>query len=260
MRHRQRIDFGHFGHGVQARSFCLLDRQLLSGIGALVGPTSPAGRPVVCLGITTDRLVGRTLLSRLCLFRALTSLGRLRLCLKFSLGLSDPLQLTGTGLRFLVQLIALLAVAVLAVLLGVGQFGLAEQGSHLALQLPLTLEHPLVAHGLVLAGVGPEFGAIQRYMSQAHQPCLLTDLEHLDEQRGPGIQVTAPEIGDPAVVWLLVTSQDPEGGVLPAGLLDLPGAGQSNAVGVQEQHHHHSRVVRLLTTGILLAVVGADLT
>jgi len=117
-----------------------------------------------------------------------------------------------------------------------------------------------MAHGLVFAGVGAEFGAIQRHMAQAHQPRLLTHLEHLDKQSGQGSQVTAAEIADPAVVRLLVAGQHPEGGVLPAGLLDLAGAGQPNAVGVQEQPHHHSRLVGLLPPRILLAVVGVDLT
>jgi len=62
------------------------------------------------------------------------------------------------------------------------------------------------------------------------------------------------------VVRLLIASQQPEGGVLPAGLLDLAGAGQPDAVGVQEQHHHHSRLVRLLASWILLAVEGVGLT
>jgi len=79
------------------------------------------------------------------------------------------------------------------------------------------------------------------------------------DKAGQGIEVTAPEIADPAVVRLLVAGQDAEGGVLPAGLLDLSGAGQPDAVGVQEQHHHHPGLVRLLTPWVLLPVDGVDL-
>jgi hypothetical protein len=45
----------------------------------------------------------------------------------------------------------------------------------------------------------------------------------------------------------------------PAGLLDLARAWQPNAVGVQEQQHHHSRLVGLLAPRILLPVDGVDL-
>ena len=112
----------------------------------------------------------------------------------------------------------------------------------------------------MFAGIGAEFGAIQCHMAQAHQPGLLADLEHLDEQASQGAQMAAAEVTDPAVVRLLVARQHPEGGVLPAGFLDLARAGQSDAVGVKEQHHHHPRLVRLLAAGILLAVVSVDLT
>jgi hypothetical protein len=71
--------------------------------------------------------------------------------------------------------------------------------------------------------------------------------------------VTAAEVVDPAVIGLLVAGQHPEGGVLPASLLDLAGARHPDAVGIQEQQHHHPRLVGLLATGILLAVVGVDL-
>ena len=71
--------------------------------------------------------------------------------------------------------------------------------------------------------------------------------------------MTATEIADPAVVRLLIAGQHPEGDVFPAGLLDLARAGQPNAVGVQEQHRHHSRLVGLLAPRILLPVDGVDL-
>ena len=70
-------------------------------------------------------------------------LGRSRLSLEFGLDLADPLESIGATVQFLRQLVAPLALAVLAVLLGVDQLGLAQQGTHLALQLPLGSEHPL---------------------------------------------------------------------------------------------------------------------
>lgn len=123
-----------------------------------------------------------------------------------------------------------------------------------------------MAHGLVFAGIGPELGAIQRHRPQANQPCLLAQPQYLNEQSGQLIKMSATEISDPSVVWLLVPGQHPESGDLPASLLDLPGAGQSNAVGVQEHHHQplrgrlrlHPGLVRLLTPWALLPVDGMD--
>lgn len=60
------------------------------------------------------------------------------------------------------------------------------------------------------------------------------------------------------MVGLLVAGQDPEGGVLPASLLNLAGAGQPDAVGIQEQHHNHSGLIGLFAPRILLAVDGVD--
>jgi hypothetical protein len=63
---------------------------------------------------------------------------------------------------------------------------------------------------------------------------------------------------NPAVVRLLVAGQHADGGVLQTGLLDLPGAGRPDAVGVQEQHHHHPGLVDHLIPRILLPVDGVD--
>lgn len=54
---------------------------------------------------------------------------------------------------------------------------------------------------------------------------------------------------DAAVVGLLVACENPESSVLPANLLDPAGAGQPDAVGVQEQGRHHPRVVGLFPAG-----------
>lgn len=70
--------------------------------------------------------------------------------------------------------------------------------------------------------------------------------------------MTAPEVADPAVVGLLAAGQYPEGSVFPAGCLNLPGDGQRDAVGVQQQDHHHPGVVCLLDPRILLTVEDVD--
>jgi hypothetical protein len=103
------------------------------------------------------------------------------------------------------EITAQLPLAVALVLLGIQDFGPAHQGVDLLLQLLLRPEHPLVAHGLVLGGIGLHLGAIQRHMAQAHYP---------------GIEVAAPELTDAAVIRLLVPCQHPEGQILVAGALD----------------------------------------
>ena len=111
-----------------------------------------------------------------------------------------------------------------------------------------------MAHGLVFAGIGFDLGAIQGHMAEAHQPCLLAQPQNLNKEPSQSTKVAAAEIADPAVVGLLVTGEHAEGCVFPAGFLDLARAGHPDAVGVQEQHNHHSRVIRLLPAWILLPV------
>jgi hypothetical protein len=110
----------------------------------------------------------------------------------------------------------------------------------------------------VLADIGSHLGAIEGYLAQAHQPCHLTHPEHLNEQVGQSAQVPPAKITNAAMVRLLDTGQHAEGRIVPAGLLDLAGAGNSGAVGVQKQYHHHSRVVGLLSPRVLLPVDGVD--
>ena len=70
--------------------------------------------------------------------------------------------------------------------------------------------------------------------------------------------MTATEVSDSAVIRLLVAGQHPECCVFPAGLLDLAGTGQPDAVGAQEQHHPHPVGVRLISTRILLLLDGIN--
>jgi len=80
-----------------------------------------------------------------------------------------------------------------------------------------------VAHGLVLAGIGFDLGAIQCHVAQARQPGHLAQPQDLNEQTLEGIKVAAPEFADPAVVRMLNPGEHPEGQVLVASPLDLPG-------------------------------------
>jgi len=92
-----------------------------------------------------------------------------------------------------------------------------------------------VAHGLVLAGIGLNLGAVKRHMAQAHHPGLLAQPQDLNVATGfraavqilESTEVAAPELADPAVVRLLIAGQHPECQILVAGALDLPGGVES---------------------------------
>jgi len=103
----------------------------------------------------------------------------------------------------------------------------------------------------VLGGIGLNLGAIEGHMAQAHHAGLLTEAEDLNEQVFQRIKVAAPEFTDAAVVRLLVAGQYPEGQILVASPLDLPGRDDPHAIGVEQQHRHHPRVKALLAAWIL---------
>jgi hypothetical protein len=131
-------------------------------------------------------------------------------------GLADPGQPALLVPQLLRQLTAALALAVLAILLGVEDLGLPHQGIDFLLQLLLSPEHPLMTHGFVLGGIGLHLGAIQRHMAQAHHPGLLTQAEDRNEHTLKGIEVTAAEVADSAVIGLLIAGQQPERLASPA--------------------------------------------
>jgi hypothetical protein len=173
------------------------------------------------------------------------------------------LRLFGKGLRSSLTLgIGLVVVRRHSCSLGIGNLGsslssllfcgagllLAAAGvisGGLRLQLGLGFEHPLMAHGLVFGSIGLDLGAVEGHVAQAHQARLLAQPQHLHKQARQCIEMNEAEITDPAVIRLLVAGEHPEGGILPAGPLDPPGGGDADAVGVEQQHHHHPRLIGL---------------
>ena len=87
----------------------------------------------------------------------------------------DQLQPAGKA----VQLIAAFPLAVLTILLRDDDLGHGLCRPHLGLQLPLELQHALMAHGLVPTGIDADLDAIQR---------------HLDDQTGKSLQMAAKGI------------------------------------------------------------------
>jgi len=82
----------------------------------------------------------------------------------------------------------------------VGLLGGRQPGLDLGLQLRLGLEHPLIAHRLVLGGVGFDLRPVQRHMAQIGQPSPLAQPQHLHEQSAQRRQVTSPELADRPVI------------------------------------------------------------
>src|SRR5271157_5401346 len=80
------------------------------------------------------------------------------------------------------QLVARLILPVLLILGRIHCFGPPQQRFYFRLQFLLRLAHPLIAHRLVLAGIALDLAAIDRHMSQLHQPRLLTQLQGLAKQ------------------------------------------------------------------------------
>ncbi|TVS07979.1 MAG: hypothetical protein EA413_00125, partial [Cyanobium sp. PLM2.Bin73] len=74
-------------------------------------------------------------------------------------GLTDPGQTPLFVAQLIGQLAAQIPLAVAQILLGIQDLGLPDQGVELFFQLLLGPEHALVAHGLVLTGIGLHLGA-----------------------------------------------------------------------------------------------------
>jgi len=104
-----------------------------------------------------------------------------------------------------------------------------------------------MAHCFVFGGIGLllrirlrlEIGAVEGRVAHA-------------QQARQCIKVSMVEITDSAVVRLLITGHHAEGGILPTGLLDPPGGGDADAVGVDKQHHQPLRGDVVYIRGLLV--------
>jgi hypothetical protein len=124
--------------------------------------------------------------------------------LKAQLGLADLLQAALAARQLLGQFIAAPSLAVLRILFNIGLFGVGQQRIDLLLQARLGLVHVLVAHRLMLAGLGLDLGSIAGHMAQLHQSSLGTQKQSLRERTRERLQMTLAELGDGGVVGVLV--------------------------------------------------------
>jgi hypothetical protein len=80
----------------------------------------------------------------------------------------------------------------------------------------------------------------------------------LDEQLGQGRQMPFPELGNAVVVRMLIAGQDAERDIPIRRALDLPRRGHAGAVRVEQQLHHHRRVIGWLTPAVAHLVGRID--
>ena len=118
----------------------------------------------------------------------------------------------------------------------VGLGGLAQDLGDLALELVKG-----VAGGG--GGVGGHLGPVQRDHTQSDQACRRTQPKRLDKEPGQRLLVADPEPGDGRVVGCLVAGKHPEGKVLGAAPLDLPGGPHPDRVAGQQHAQHGLGVI-----------------
>lgn len=125
--------------------------------------------------------------------------------------------------------------AVEAILFGIG---LGRLGEH-PLQLSLDRLDGAVGRD---RGVGLHLGPVRGHQADATEAGGPAQLEDLDEAVPECRLVLLAEPGDGRVVGDLVRRDHTEGDVLGAAPLDPAGGALADAVGVEEQRHHHLRV------------------
>src|SRR6201998_3360947 len=92
----------------------------------------------------------------------------------------------------------------------------------LGLQFLRPLAHPLVAHRLVLGGVGLDLRPIERDMAKLDQPGPLAQAQHLAEKRRQRVQMTLAELRDRAEIRGVETDDAHEVDAFPPALGDRP--------------------------------------
>src|SRR3989338_7938011 len=86
--------------------------------------------------------------------------------------------------------------------------GLLQQSFHFLFQSLFFFFHPVVAHGLMLRGIGFDFGPIHRHVSQFHQSRFLAQLQNLHEPFFQTFQVILPAIRNGSEIRLLIPRQN----------------------------------------------------
>ena len=139
-----------------------------------------------------------------------------------------------------------------AVLLDILGLGTREPGGHLAGKPLLCLAHTSIRHRLVHAGIGLNFGTVERHMAELDQPRRPTQLEHLHEQLAQSLQVPLSERGDGPEVRPVERGYRHEVDTLLACLGDLARGIDPAAISIEQKRHHHCRMVRRTAAFLLI--------
>lgn len=131
----------------------------------------------------------------------------------------------------------------LRIVLRVGLFCAREQFGNLLLEAPFSVDHPSVAHRLVLGRVGIDLGTVDGDVPELDQSRLLAQPKHLQEQPREGAQVLLTKRRDAVVIRMLVARKNAKRYILIGRPLNLARRPHANAVRVHEKRHHHPRVV-----------------
>ena len=89
-----------------------------------------------------------------------------------------------------------------------------------------------------------DLGPIDRHDPHLHQPRPSAEREHAAEQLGNRLLVTRAEARDGRVVGSLIGRDHPEGNIVAAAPLDRARRTHTERIRVNEQRHHHLRIVR----------------
>jgi hypothetical protein len=109
----------------------------------------------------------------------------------------------------------------------------------------------------VLGGVGVHLGAVDGDHLHVHQAGLGAELQHVAEQLAQRALVALAEARDRRVIRGLVRGDHPHRDVLVAAPLDPPRRPLADRVGIDQQRHHHRRIVRRPTPPVL-AIAGQE--
>jgi hypothetical protein len=110
----------------------------------------------------------------------------------------------------------------------------------------------------MLAGIGLQLRPVNRYMPQFHQPRLFAQPQGLQEQSRQILQVRLTKAGDGIVIRVLVGGQVSEGYIFVRPALDFPRTHHPHTVAVQQQPHHHQRMVGGQSPAVFPVISGVN--
>src|SRR5262249_27205658 len=106
--------------------------------------------------------------------------------------------------------------------------------------------HALIAHRLVLRGIGFDLGAVKRNMAELHQAGGLAQVQNLRKQRVQRLQMPLAEFRDGTEVRRIEPHNAHEIDALAARLGNTARGINAAAIRIEQQRRHHDRIERWL--------------